>query len=111
MPIKDPVRRREYQRENMRRWRARNPDRAREITRRADENRKALHPTSNRKRCACYYEKHHDRIREQIKARYWANPEPVRAANRRSYAAHAEQRRAYARAYRRRLKEARNGKL
>lgn len=99
MPIKDPDRRREYQRENMRRWRAANPERNREAVRRADAKRD---PEKNKAQCRSWYQRHADAINARRRAEYAADPEPILVANRESYARHRENRVAYARAYRKR---------
>jgi hypothetical protein len=99
MPIKDPVRRRAYQRIYMARWRAANPERNREIGRRSDRNRD---PVVRARHQHEKYERNGEKYLARRRANYAADPEPTRAANRAYYARHREKLVAYARAYRRR---------
>ena len=102
MPYRDPERRREASRRIMRRWRAANPERAREIDRRY-EARRHRDPEARRAYNQQYYAKNRDRIRAVERAKYAADPEPILTVNRASYARHRTKRIAYARAYRRKI--------
>jgi hypothetical protein len=54
---------------------------------------------------ARWYARHGDAYNERRRAKYAADPEPVLTINHASYARHRKKRVAYARAYRRKLKE------
>jgi hypothetical protein len=102
MPIKDPDRRREFQRSATARWRARHPERNRESQRKSDARRD---PAARARQQHETYARHGEAYRTRARAKYAANPEPTRAANRASYTRHQVKRIAYARAYRKRKGE------
>ena len=106
--IRDPERRRERQRVATARWRARHPERALESSRESDRRRD---PAKKVAKWARWYARRGDAFNARRRAKYAADPEPILAVNRASYARHREKRAADARAYRRKLKEEANGRL